>query len=99
MEEDLYSIEYPDPIICTDVNGVKWERSGYCCQCGECCVGCHFTKKNDGYCMYLKWLSKDRGVCTGRHTDYNKNGCAHWPSQPWHIDHLPKCTYKFKKIG
>lgn len=98
MNEDPYPIEYPEPQIFTLHNGEKWERTGYCCQCGKCCFGCPFTRNVNIDCIYLKWLSETRAVCTGRHTGYNKQACRPFPTDPNQLRHYPECTYKFRKI-
>lgn len=97
-ESSSYSFEYPEPLIYEHWDGTVWERTGYCCQCGECCLGCPFTRQIDKYCIYLKQITSDRFICTGRHTDYHKVACSKWPVLPAQIKHLPKCTYKFKQI-
>lgn len=83
----------------TDVQGRRWLRTGYCCQCGQCCVGDPFTGSAEGYCPLLKWLSPEQGICTDLGNEYRLKACAHWPSKPEHVAQWPQCTYKFERIA
>jgi hypothetical protein len=54
---------------------MSWVRSGYCCRCGQCCVGDPFTDENrprpavvEGYCPLFEWHMGDpngNGFCAG----------------------------------
>lgn len=90
-----------EPREFTDVQGRRWLRTGYCCQCGECCEGNPFVTgpaKAEGMCPIFKWLAPGLGECTDRHNDYYLKACRHWPSKPIHIANRPRCTYKFARI-
>jgi len=65
-------------------------RTGYCCQCGQCCIDCPVK--------LLKQLSKDRFICSDRKNTYYLAGCNVWPTHPSQIVAYPKCTYKFEMI-
>lgn len=59
---------------------MSWKRSGYCCRCGECCVGNPYedgeypsnasqemrkSPKVAGYCPLFSWISPGQGHCSG----------------------------------
>jgi hypothetical protein len=60
---------------------MAWQRGGYCCRCGDCCVGNPFPDPDDpnasaamklppevnGYCPLFKWanLPEGPGFCKG----------------------------------
>lgn len=78
--------------------GERWRREGYCCQCGDCCIGDFETGEGDGPCPLLKRMTADKAICSDRQHWYYLRGCNVWPSKPEHIKDLPRCTYKFTKL-
>jgi len=90
---DLVEINYNEsPLICKQHDGTIYERTGYCCQCGQCCVGCKM----------LIWITEnERGIC-GNRVRNEPQECNQdvrtWPNCPEHIIGRSKCTYKFKLI-
>lgn len=89
---DAPEIRYDEPpIIHTTHEGKVYRRTGYCCQCGECCKGCPM----------LLWINPERGVCKDR-IEGRPQQCGQdvrgWPYIPEHIEGRPKCTYKFEEI-
>lgn len=81
-----------EPRYHTTNEGVQWLRTGYCCQCGECCKGC----------SQLVWITENvRGVCKDR-LDGVKEQCGQdvtWPPTPLQVAHCPSCTYKFEIVS
>jgi hypothetical protein len=90
---------------------MAWVREGYCCKCGECCVGDPFTDDNrpraavvPGYCPLFEWRGDKEGFCighigavpAGKENPYYLSGCIAWPSDPLHIADKPSCTYSFR---
>jgi len=66
---------------------MSWVRSGYCCRCGQCCVGDPFTDDNRprtaavaGYCPLFEFhhgAPEGDGFCTG-HTGAVPPGQENW---------------------
>lgn len=89
-----YEIDYnEEPIIQTTHDGITYKRTGYCCQCGECCHGC----------PALMWLEQNkRGICADRVIGL-KQRCGQdlktWPTAPEQIQNYPSCTYKFEVVN
>lgn len=80
-----------------------YERSGYCCRCGECCVGDPFDGEEgepavEGYCPLFR-MQGLLGSCSNREHPYYLSGCNVWPSHPNQIEDKPSCTYKFKVVS
>lgn len=94
-------------------DGSRWRRTGYCSQCGDCCVDDDdgfFEMDADnnspgimsvvhGKCAYFRWDDNGKAVCTGRTTRYYNKACAFMPSKIEHVQQWPNCTYKFEKIS
>lgn len=84
-----------------------YERTGLCCQCGECCKsgdpfeGAMPGGTISGACPLLRLISaKDNlHICSDRKNAYYLNGCNVWPSHPGHIENYPSCTYTFTKVN
>jgi len=89
-----------------------WKRSGYCCRCGDCCIGDPFNGEEglpaiEGRCPLFRFHhtpdGNEEGLCIGHEPPnqhpYYLNGCNVWPSDPRHIAHLPRCTYKFEWVS
>ena len=83
---------------------MSWVRSGYCCQCGECCVGDPFGGAEGpptvpGRCPLYRILG-GKGHCVGHEPPnqhpYYLSGCNVWPTVPGHIADYPSCTYSFE---
>lgn len=91
MIEDHEVNPNEEPRIHTTSDGVVWRRTGYCCQCGECCIGC----------PVLLWITENvRGVCKEKLLGIPQS-CGQddtWPPTPAHISNLKKCTYKFEEV-
>jgi hypothetical protein len=91
MASDI-EINYNEPEqICKQHDGTVYKRTGYCCHCGQCCIGCPIAA--------LVWTSEGKSKCSQRSSSYYLNGCNVWPSFPGHISDKPKCTYKFEKVS
>jgi hypothetical protein len=80
------------PLVQKTHDGKVYRRTGYCCQCGECCRDCPM----------LQWVIKNtRGICLDR-INNRRQQCGQdirgWPHIPEHIKNLSKCTYKFEDI-
>ena len=91
----------------------KVKRTGFCNRCGKCCISDEkifathdgngvpidtpLVQVVPGMCAYFRWTPEGLGECTGRDTNYYKNGCRHWPSEPEHMLY-PECGYKFEWI-
>jgi hypothetical protein len=88
---------------------MPWVRSGYCCRCGQCCVGDPFSDVDrprravmPGYCPLYE-VREGVGFCAGHvgvvkageENSYYLNACATWPDHPSLIIDKPACTYKF----
>jgi hypothetical protein len=86
---------------------MSWVRSGYCCQCGECCRGRDPFDGElgpppvPGFCALYR-LVDGKGHCSGHEPPnqhpYYLRGCNIWPTQPSHIEAYPLCTYKFEWV-
>ena len=88
---------------------MPWVRSGYCCRCGQCCVGDPFADHErpraavvPTHCPLYE-IRDGTGFCTG-HTGavpagqehpYYLAACAAWPDHPSQIADKPACTYSF----
>jgi hypothetical protein len=85
-----------------------WIKGGYCCRCGECCVGDPGSENMprpavvEGMCPFYR-IVDGKGFCsthTGvvpdeqRHP-YYANDCSSWPHSPEEIADKPGCTYTF----
>lgn len=80
-----------EPRLHTTNEGVVWRRTGYCCQCGECCQ----------QCPALEWIGPKRGICSERVAGI-KQHCGNddtWPPSPIQIANYPSCTYKFEMVS
>lgn len=82
---------------------VTYERSGYCCRCGECCVGDPSDgtigePAVEGYCPLYRILPDMKGWCSDREHMIYKQGCNVWPTNPNQISDKPSCTYQFKVV-
>ena len=80
-----------------------WARSGECCRCGDCCRGPidGMPEQHDGACPYLKGEANDERLCAIHDTvnTYWSRGCNVWPSEPYHIENYPRCTFKFEWVS
>jgi hypothetical protein len=88
---------------------MSWVRSGYCCRCGECCVGDPFNGElgplmTGTHCPLYRLIGLDNkivGHCIAHpptaevQNDYYYNNCSVWPDDPRQIADKPSCTYKF----
>lgn len=82
-------------------NGETWILSGYCCQCGKCCLD---PNNNVGYndetgkCSKLIYETLD-GIVKYRCSIYPNRpiSCMLWPTTQEEIDRYPECTLKFVK--
>lgn len=81
-----------------------WVRSGYCCQCGECCRGDDpfggelGPPPVPGFCALYRVVD-GHGHCAGHeppHHPYYLQGCDRWPDRPEVIANYPHCTYRFE---
>lgn len=93
--------------------GDKYERTGYCNRCGDCCADTEnifatvdgngnpggLVQVVPGKCAYFRWDNDGLAMCTGRDTNYYKNGCAFAPSDPDQILTWSNCSYVFTKIN
>lgn len=81
---------------------MAWIREGECCRCGDCCRGGvdGLPEQADGSCPHLR---RDGGpascVIHGLAGSYWSKGCKVWPTEPWHIAELPRCTYTFREVS
>ena len=80
---------------------MSWVRSGYCCRCGQCCVGDPFSDETrpraavvKGHCPLYE-LRDGAGFCSNRHHPYYLAACSTWPDHPSLIADKDKCTYTF----
>jgi hypothetical protein len=91
---------------------MAWVRSGYCCRCGQCCVGDPFNDEErpraavvPGHCPLYE-IKDGAGFCTGhaasapgREHPYYLAACSTWPDHPDLIVGKSACTYKFAWVG
>jgi hypothetical protein len=78
---------------------MTWVRTGYCCQCGECCRGRDpfegvMQPVVEGFCSLYR-IVDGHGHCNDRAHPYYLGGCNVWPTQPSHVEDYPACTYRF----
>ena len=84
---------------------MAWQRSGECCQCGECCRGNPnpglWDDAADGMCPLLGLKRKDgTRLCTGHGWHpYYRNGCNVWPHIPDHVAAYPSCSYRWTWVS
>jgi hypothetical protein len=79
-----------------------WIREGYCCRCGDCCVGPidGLPAQADGACPYLRRDASPVTACAIHDTvgTYWAMGCNVWPTHPSQIAHLTRCTFSFREV-
>jgi hypothetical protein len=99
-----YTPQEPERIF--EHNGEKYLRTGYCCRCGQCCVGNPFSEDDnepepvvENYCPIFRWLEEGVGHCSNREHPYYLRGCVDWPTHPGQITDKPGCTYEFTEIN
>lgn len=86
-----------EPVIIKQNNGDSYLRTGYCCQCGQCCMG---NNQPESICPMFSWLEVNvRGICTDQDHQLCGQDKKMWPECQENIQYYPKCTYKFEIIN
>lgn len=88
-----------------------FKRTGYCNKCGDCCIDVEnvfathdgdgnpggLVQSIPGMCAYLKEDGLGHKICTGRNTNYYKNGCSFFPA----VDiksYAPNCSFNVEEV-
>lgn len=75
----------------------EWIRDGYCCGCGECCIGDPFNgNEGDAEIVGGCPLLGAHG-CKNKEHPYYRNACVLFPQHPTQIADKPSCTYTFRR--
>lgn len=83
------------------IEGITYVLSGYCSNCGKCCIyplyDVGFNDEN-GCCSKLMAESIDNKIVY-KCSIYNSRpvGCLLWPSNFKELEDIPECTYKLVK--
>ncbi len=79
-----------------------WVREGYCCHCGDCCIGSPPGEAEpvEGMCPRLIAGPEGTRLCGVHGTDhaYWNAACSQWPSDPHCITKYDRCTFTFRWV-
>lgn len=95
-----------------DPDGTRWQRTGECTQCGQCCLGGDPSIQNPvftdaeraaatigGHCPLLRLTDAEYNCAGhGQHPFY-LGGCNTFPVRPADIADIPECGYRFVQVN